>query len=145
MRDVLREQQLLDIVPRAAGALYVMRNLGFDAVARRMVDLGLVRIEESVVIDGLRSKEEIEFLVNLNFRVEVVCLSAPYNLRYARACHRKRDRDELSATGFHFEETLHLIMAGAPSFEELANVVVVNSGPIADLHSQADLLAEKFF
>ncbi|MEN2999402.1 MAG: AAA family ATPase [Acidilobaceae archaeon] len=142
MGDAVREEARrrgLEITSESLEVLAreLRRERGAAAVAQMIME----RSRPPLVVDGVRSLEEIEYFS----RFAPVCLVAvhsPPRLRFRRVLERRRVGETLTEEQFRARDLSNLQL-GIGSVIALADHVVINVGGAQELESQARRVAEE--
>jgi len=138
MGDVVRREAERRGLRGAEGVERVARmlreELGPAAVAVLVArELGGYR--GFLVVDGVRSRAELEYFRGLGWRVATVAVHSPPWLRYRRLLERGRPgEDSLEVLRLRDESNLGL---GVGEVIALADVMIVNEGGLAELEAEA--------
>ncbi|MHA1648998.1 MAG: AAA family ATPase [Candidatus Helarchaeota archaeon] len=137
MGDIVRQfciDEGLEINSENVGACMVKirEKEGMDAVAKRVLPKILELKEEVVIIDGLRSYEEVEFFRKKMKRFIVIAIHASPRVRYARIQKRRRFDDAQKFREFQ-ERDFREINAGIAKIIVLADIMFINEGKIRPL------------
>jgi dephospho-CoA kinase len=115
------------------------RRYGADILARRVMK----KVKNRTVIDSIRNVSEVAFLRRKGDFI-LVAVDAPVELRYERV--RKRGRAESASTVEEFVTKEKEEMSGGRSGQQLrrclklADVTIINDGPLAALHRRMEEL-----
>lgn len=111
------------------------RRFGADILARR----AMKKVKGRAVVDSIRNVREVAFLRRQDGFI-LVAVDAPARLRFERI--QKRGREESAATLEEFIAKERKEMRGGKSEQQLrrcmtlADLTIVNDGPLAALHRQ---------
>jgi len=121
----------------------IRRELGMKAVAVKLdpeID-ELKRKEDKIVLDGLYSWEEYEFLKNKHPELVLVCVYARPETRYARLAKRPhRPLDSEEARSRDIGELVKLNKGGPIA---IADFLVINEGKIEELYKKLNGVYEE--
>jgi dephospho-CoA kinase len=112
--------------------VFIRQEEGMNAVAKRTLPKIMQLKEKVVIIDGLRSYEELEFFRSNLAKFIVLAIHAAPLTRYARIRKRKRHDDPKDFKAFQ-ERDHREISAGIAKILALADIMLVNEGNIDDL------------
>lgn len=122
-------------------AMVTLSSYGWDIVARLAVGYFGQYIETGVCITGLRTVEEINFLVRRFPDLVVVHLEASEETRYERYVRRDRPGDDLSLTRFRERAREHASFGLLGVADHCASIRITNSSTLDDLKALADVMA----
>ena len=110
----------------------IRKEEGMNAVAKRTVPR-IVKLEGNVVIiDGLRSYEELEFFRARFAKFIIMAVHAAPHIRYERIRRRKRSDDPQNFREFQ-ERDHREISAGIAKILALAEIMLINEGNLNQL------------
>lgn len=137
MGDVIRNlctERGLTINSENLGELMtsIRKEEGMNAVAIRTLPRIMKLNDEVVIIDGLRSYEEVEFFRSRFLKFIIMAVHAAPHIRYERIRRRKRSDDPQSFRAFQ-ERDHREISAGIAKILALADIMLVNEGNINQL------------
>ena len=115
---------------------------GWDIIARRAVDLYKRFIESGFCITGLRTVEELNYLVHAFPDLIVVHIEAPERTRFERYMRRDRVGDDASLTRFREREQEHASFGLIGIADHCATIRVTNNSTLSELDALANLLAQ---
>ena len=127
------------------GYIQAMTTLGlrgWDIVARQSVNLYAPFIESGICITGLRTVEELSYLVNLFDDLLIVLLEAPPEMRFDRYVRRGRTGEDLSLTRFREREREHANFGLINVADHCSTVRILNDSTLSDFEDIARLLAQ---
>lgn len=143
--SVLRVLQGSDTVPGTRpGYFQAMTTLGlrgWDVIAREAVNLYAQFIDSGICITGLRTVEELSYLVSIFDDLLVVLLEAPSESRFERYVLRNRAGEDLSLTRFRERETEHFSFGLIAVADHCATVRITNNSTLSEFEDIAGLLA----
>jgi dephospho-CoA kinase len=134
MGDVVREEaKMRGVEPDAENIGNIMLELrqteGKAVIARRCVPEIISAARQKVIVDGIRSLDEVEeFKRHFSKLVLMAVLSAP-ETRFTRLFHRRRSDDAADWEVFHKRDTRELSV-GLGNAIAMAEYVVVNEEPL---------------
>jgi dephospho-CoA kinase len=136
--DVIREEterRGLEPTPENVGSvmLQVRRDEGPTVVVKRLVPKIDASRSQNLVIEGIRSEDELREL-KTKFDVVTVGIHASPRTRFQRLLARGRSDDPKSWDTFYERDSRELNV-GLCKVIALADILLVNEGTIADLHS----------
>ena len=140
MGDIVREicqERGFEINPDNLGKIMVniRKEEGMDAVAKRTLPKVLETKADLVIIDGLRSYEEVElFRTNLSEFI-VIAIHASPKTRFTRIQQRQRLDDSQDFQTFQDRDSRE-ISAGIAKIIALADMICINEGKIKTLKKQ---------
>jgi len=144
MGDLVREEVArrglaitAENVERVARELRELRGLG--VVAEMVVERAGSLKAEGVVVDGVRSLEEVRVLSRLG-KVYIVAVHSPPSLRFKRMKERGREGDIRSLEEFRLRDEANLEL-GVGSVIALADYMVVNDCSLEELILRAERVA----
>lgn len=146
MGDVLREMASdkgLELTPQNLGLLAeeIRIKEGRDAVARRCIDKIRGHHLKAIVIDGIRSPEEVEAFREA-FEVILIAIHASPKTRFKRISRRGRGDDVMNWKMF-LERDRRELSFGLGSVIAMADHMLINEGTLEDLErSIKNLLSE---
>ena len=146
MGDVVREEAArrgIDLTDADVGGMADREReaQGSDIWARRTLE----RIRtDRVVIDGLRSLEELDAFAARFVNLVIVAVHASQATRYRRIAERARPDDITSEDAFRTRDRRELRW-GLGGVIALADEVVVNEGDLAKFQAQAVTILERVF
>jgi len=131
--DVVREEasdRRLLPTPENLGRLMVemRREYGSDIMAKRLVPKIKMVQPDLVVVEGLRSLDEVEAFKRV-FNVAVLAVHSPPEQRFQRLLKRKRSDDPRNMEEFHERDYRELVV-GVGSVIALADNMIVNDSTI---------------
>jgi len=128
--------------PETLGALMLelRREEGPEAVAKRCLDL-LPEGSKVVVIEGVRSLEELEYFKKHCNQLHLVAIHASPRTRFERLVARGRPDDPKDWPQFK-ERDLRELKVGLGSVIALADIMVVNEGSIDELYAASRKILE---
>ncbi|HUX99785.1 MAG TPA: AAA family ATPase [Candidatus Deferrimicrobium sp.] len=140
MGDIIRQlcvEKGLDITPKNLGDLMVniRKEEGMDAVAKRTLSKVAEVKGDIVIIDGLRSYEEVELFRARLTRFLIMAMHASPHTRFMRLQKRRRFDDPQNFKIFQ-ERDFREIIAGIAKIFALADIMLVNEGRIRPLKNQ---------
>ena len=127
------------------GYLQAMKTLGsrgWDIVARQAIASLRYFIESGICITGLRTVEELNFLVHTFSDLVVVHIAAPERTRFERYVRRRRAGDDLSFERFRERAREHASFGLLSVADHCATIRVTNNSTLSDLEALAERLAE---
>lgn len=134
MGDVVRaEAAKRGLKPSVETMNYVASSLrrdeGLEAIAKRLVEefLDLEGLEEAVLIDGVRSLEEVEYFKRKLGEVKILAVHSSPKTRFERLKGRNRPGDPKSWEEF-LKRDLQELEWGIGKVIALADYMVVNEG-----------------
>ena len=143
---VLRTMLDVDLAPNSRfgfeQAMTALASHGWDIVARRALEYYRQFGESGFCITGLRTVEELNYLVRMFSELMVVLLVAPEEIRYERYLKRGRVGDEMSLTRFREREGEHARFGLLSVADHCATIRMSNDSTLANLQSLAEQLAE---
>jgi len=144
--DVIREEterRRLEPNPKNVGEvmLQVRREEGPAAVANRLLHKLDALGASTVVIEGIRSLNELEVLQS-KFDVVTIAIHASPKTRFGRLLSRGRSDDPKTWDVFHERDTRELEV-GLGEVVALADMILVNEGSISDLQARFKDYASK--
>ncbi|MHA1129962.1 MAG: AAA family ATPase [Candidatus Helarchaeota archaeon] len=110
----------------------IRRKEGMNAVAKRILPRIKEIKEELVIIDGLRSYEEVEFFRDTLRKFITIAIHASPHTRYGRIKRRQRYDDPHNYKTF-LERDLREIEAGIAKIIALADIMLVNESHVRGL------------
>lgn len=144
MGDIVREEVLkrgLEVTPenveRVARELREARGPG--VIAEIVVERALLLGNPGIVVDGVRSLEEVSILARLG-RVYVVAVHSPPNLRFKRMLARGREGDIRDFDTFKLRDRANLEL-GIGNVIALADYMIVNNSTLDRLIEEARRVA----
>jgi dephospho-CoA kinase len=137
MGDIIRNlciERGLEVNAKNLGELmvFIRQEEGMNAVAIRSIPKIMELKGKVVIIDGLRSYEELEFFRSKLVKFIVLALHAAPLTRYTRIRKRRRHDDPHDFKAFQ-ERDHREISAGIAKILALADIMLVNEGNIDDL------------
>ncbi|MFX1295621.1 MAG: AAA family ATPase [Promethearchaeota archaeon] len=147
MGDIIREicfERGLKVNSRNLGRLMIKirEEEGMDAVAKRTLPKILEVEGNIVIIDGLRSYEEVELFQKKLKKFIVIAIHASSRTRYKRIQKRRRYDDAQNFKTFQ-KRDLREINAGLAKIIALADIVFVNEGKIRVLKSRIGRILQR--
>ncbi|MFQ6084988.1 MAG: AAA family ATPase [Candidatus Bathyarchaeia archaeon] len=136
MGDVIREEaerQRLKLTDENLGKIMLglRRRFGPEVVAKRCLNW-LAEIDEPiVVVDGIRSYDEVKEFERSSRRVVLLSVFAPSRVRFERLYGRERTDDPQTKRSFRVREQRELSV-GVGSAMAMADYTVLNDGDLAD-------------
>ncbi|AIU69069.1 hypothetical protein TEU_01225 [Thermococcus eurythermalis] len=120
---------------------YLKDKYGGDILIRLAVDKK--RNCENIVIDGVRSKEEIEAIKRLGGKV--IYVEASPEIRFERLMKRKasKDREIKSFEDFKKMDDVEESLYHTSRLKDLADYVIVNEGTLGELKGQVEKIIEE--
>lgn len=120
---------------------YLKDKYGGDVLIRLAVDKK--RNCENIVIDGVRSREEIEAIKKLGGRV--IYVEAKPEIRFERLMRRKASKDRGIKTFEDFKEMddAEERLYHTSKLKELADYVIVNEGTLEELREKVERIIEE--
>lgn len=113
----------------------IRKEEGMNAVAKRTLP-GIMKLDGNMVmIDGLRSYEEVEFFRDRFAKFIIMAIHAAPQIRYERIRRRKRPDDPQNFRAFQ-ERDHREISAGIAKILALADIMLVNEGNIHQLKNR---------
>jgi dephospho-CoA kinase len=144
MGDVVREEVArrgLELtvhnIEEVARRLRELRGPG--AIAELIVEKARALNTQGVVVDGVRSLDEVKVLSSLG-RVYIVAVHSPPNLRFQRMISRGREGDVRSPEEFRFRDEANLRL-GIGDVIALADYMIVNNSTLEKLIEEAERVA----
>jgi len=144
MGDVVREEVArrgLELtvhnIEEVAKRLRELRGPG--AIAELIVEKARALNTQGVVVDGVRSLDEVKVLSSLG-RVYIVAVHSPPNLRFQRMISRGREGDVSSPEEFRFRDEANLRL-GIGDVIALADYMIVNNSTLEKLIEEAERVA----
>lgn len=137
MGDVLREEAEArglgkDISTMSRFMVELRKELGDDAVAR-LVDKRTIEAKgEVIVVDGVRSMREVEYFKSRGYRITLLGVLSPKDLRYSRLIRRKRSDDPKMLIELEERDKTELSV-GLGEALALSDFYIVNDGSLEDL------------
>ena len=137
MGDIIRQmcrESGLEINPVSLGEcmIKIREEEGMNAVAKRTLPKVLELRENTVIIDGLRSYEEVDFFQKNLEKFFIIAIHSSPRTRYRRIKRRRRYDDAHNFKAFK-ERDLREINAGIAKIIALADIMFVNEGRIRQL------------
>ncbi len=137
MGDIIRQvcfDNGLEINSENIGRIMVKirQDEGMNAVAKRTLPKVAEIKEKILIIDGLRSFEEIDLFRAKFQKFIIIAIHASPQTRYARICKRSRFDDTTNLKAFQ-ERDDREINAGIAKIIALADIMFVNEGKIKPL------------
>ena len=123
-------------------AMTTLGLMGWDIIARQAVRLYGTFVESGICITGLRTVEELSYLVNLFDDLFVVLLEAPAQTRYDRYVRRGRSGEDLSLTRFRERELEHASFGLIKVADHCSTVRILNDSTLRDFEDIARLLSQ---
>ena len=144
MGDIVREEVVrrgleLTVYNVEMVAEELRRLSGPGAVAELVVERARSLGSQGVVIDGVRSLEEVRVLSSLG-RVYIVAVHSPPNLRYQRLILRRREGDVGGLDEFRLRDEANLRL-GIGNVIALADYMIVNNSTLDRLKEEAEKVA----
>ena len=124
-------------------AMTTLNSDGWDIIARRAVELYEQFIQSGICITGLRTVEELDFLVRKFPDLVVVLLQAPEYTRFERYMRRDRAGDDVSLTRYREREREHASFGLVSIASHCASVRILNDSTLGDLEAIAKQLARR--
>ena len=144
MGDIVREEVVrrgLELtvynVEMVAEELRRLGGPGF--VAELVVEKARKLNSQGVIVDGVRSLDEVQILSSLG-RVYIVAVHSPPNLRYQRLISRMREGDVRGLEEFRLRDEANLRL-GIGSVIALADYMIVNSSTLDKLREEVERIA----
>ena len=144
MGDVVREEVArrgLELtvhnIEEVARRLRELRGPG--AIAELIVEKAKTLNAQGVVVDGVRSLDEVKVLSSLG-RVYIVAVHSPPNLRFQRMISRRREGDVSGSEEFRFRDEANLRL-GIGDVIALADYMIVNNSTLEKLVEEAERVA----
>lgn len=136
--DVIREEterRGLEPTPKNVGAvmLQVREDEGAAAVARRLLPKIEASTSATVIVEGIRSLDELSELRS-KYKVATVAIHASPGTRFRRLLSRNRSDDPRNRATFD-ERDIRELKVGLGQVIALADVVLVNEGSIEALQT----------
>ena len=136
--DVIREEterRGLEPTPKNVGAvmLQVREDEGAAAVARRLLPKIEASVSATVIVEGIRSLDELSELRS-KYEVVTVAIHASPGTRFRRLLSRNRSDDPRNRATFD-ERDIRELNVGLGQVIALADVVLVNEGSIETLQT----------
>ena len=113
----------------------IRKEEGMNAVAIRALPRIMNLDGEVVIIDGLRSYEEVEFFRSRFLKFIIMAVHAAPHIRFERIRRRKRSDDPQNYRAFQ-ERDHREISAGIAKILALADIMLVNEGNINQLKNR---------
>jgi dephospho-CoA kinase len=110
----------------------IRKEEGMNAVAKRALPQIMKLDDDVVIIDGLRSYEEVEFFRSRFAKFIIMAVHAAPHIRYERIRRRKRSDDPQNFRAFQ-ERDHREISAGIAKILALADIMLLNEGNINQL------------
>ncbi len=134
MGDVIREicvDKGLEINSENIGEIMIniRKEEGMDAVAKRILPKLFELRDKIVIIDGLRSFEEVELFRKHLSKFIIIAIHAAPDTRYARIRKRRRFDDAEKLKEFQ-ERDFREINAGIAQIIALSDIMFINEGRI---------------
>ena len=117
-----------------------LRRLGGPGfVAELVVEKAKKLNSQGVIVDGVRSLDEVQILSSLG-RVYIVAVHSPPNLRYHRLVSRMREGDVRGVEEFKLRDEANLRL-GVGGVIALADYMIVNNSTLDKLREEAERVA----
>jgi len=147
MGDIIREETEkagLDPNPENTGRimLELREREGPQVVARRCIPRIHASPANTVIVDGLRSPQEVETLRQTFPRFKVLCLHSSPETRFHRLYGRGRSDDPQSWTAFK-ERDQRELKVGIGSVIALADIMIINEGTKTQLETKVKHLIRR--
>ena len=144
--DVIREEterRGLEPTPQNIGnvMLQVRRDEGPAAVVKRLVPKIEASRSQTLVVEGVRSEDELRELKS-RFEVFTVAIHASPKTRFRRLLERGRSDDPKTWNTFYERDSRELDV-GVCRVIALADVLLVNEGTIEELHASFNTAMNK--
>jgi len=141
MGDVVREEaKKRGVEPDAENIGKIMLELrqteGKAVIARRCVPKVVSTTRQKVIVDGIRSLDEIEELKRHFSKLVLMAVHASPETRFTRLFHRRRSDDAADWKVFHKRDTRELSV-GLGNAIAMAEYVVVNEEPVVVVKRRA--------
>jgi dephospho-CoA kinase len=144
--DVIREEterRGLKPTPENVGSvmLQVRKDEGPAVVAKRLVPKIEASQSQTIIVEGIRSEDELEELRS-KFDVVTVTIHASPKTRFQRLLARGRSDDPKTWDTFHERDSRELNV-GLCRVIALADILLLNEGSIDELHSSFSAAMKK--
>ena len=141
MGDIVREETAkrgLEPTPENVGKIMLMirEEEGPAVVAKRCLPKILKSISETVVVEGVRSLEEVEEYKKKLPNLKLVAIHSSPETRFHRLHNRKRSDDPKSWAVFS-ERDKRELSVGTGSVIAMADYMIINECPLNDFESEA--------
>lgn len=130
-----------DMKSREAFAANLKKAFGRDILAKLSAE-EVKNAKGNVIISGVRSTMELDYIRTLNQNVAVIALSVPKDLRYNRLVKRKAGIRTSNYRDFEWRDRSNVAM-GMPQAIHSADYTLVNTGTLTQLHSDIDELLRR--
>ena len=145
MGDAIRMEAVkrgIPQTPETLGALMLelRKQEGPEAVAKRCLEL-LPKNSKTVVIEGVRSLEELKFFKEHCEKLHLIAIHASPKTRFKRLLARGRPDDPKDWRQFE-ERDFRELQVGLGSVIALADIMVVNEGSITELYETSRKILE---
>ncbi|MCJ7767326.1 flagellar hook-basal body complex protein FliE [Candidatus Bathyarchaeota archaeon] len=141
MGDVVREEaKKRGVEPDAENIGKIMLELrqteGKAVIARRCVPKVVSTTRQKVIVDGIRSLDEVEEFKRHFSKLVLMAVHASPETRFTRLFHRRRSDDAADWEVFHKRDTRELSV-GLGNAIAMAEYVVVNEEPVVVVKRRA--------
>jgi len=149
MGDIVREETLrrgLKLTPHNLNMVAedLRKKYGKEAIAKKIVEKIRKTKHNTIIIDGVRSLDEIEYFKKTLGETIIVAIHASPRTRFERIRKRNRPGDPKTWEEF-VERDLVELGFGLGNVIALADYMIVNEGTISDLRREAKKMLEEIF
>ena len=110
---------------------------GKDIVMRKTLEKA--ENHDKVIITGIRSPEELDYLQNNTKRFKLIAIQASREIRY----NRRSEKDPQTPEEFFERDERDILFKGLGKVMEKADYNIKNEGPLEDIYLQIDSIIER--